>query len=80
MPEIGKLKQVSQGSIKISKVDVAVINWEGDTYEGEYEVTPRWTEQSLETQGKTMMHDVTVHEIPVIRTTNPSGGITIVIG
>ena len=51
-----------------------------DWYEGEYEVTPQLTAQTLETEEKMMRHDVTVHEIPVTRTTNPHGGQTVVIG
>lgn len=51
-----------------------------DWYEGEYEVFPRFAEQTLETEEKMMRHDVTVHEIPVTRTTNPHGGQTVVIG
>ena len=49
-------------------------------YDGEYEVTPRVHEQILDTDGKVMSDDVTVHEIPVTRTTNPYGGQTVVIG
>ena len=51
-----------------------------DWYEGEYEVTPQLTAQTLETKEKLMRDDVTVHEIPVTRTTNPHGGETVVIG
>ena len=51
-----------------------------DTYTGEYEVTPRIYEQTLETEGKQMSDDVTVYEIPITRTTNPHGGQTVVIG
>lgn len=49
-------------------------------YEGEYEVTPRLEEQTLETNGKRMTDDVTVHTIPVVYTTNPFGGKTVLIG
>ena len=49
-------------------------------YDGEYEVTPRIYEQTLETQGKQMSDDVTVYEIPIITTTNPYGGQTVLIG
>lgn len=49
-------------------------------YEGEYEVTPRLFVQSLDTDGKLMRDDVTVYEIPITRTTNPSGGQTVLIG
>ena len=53
---------------------------EGDPYEGEYTVTPRLTEQSLETNGKIMRDDVTVHQIPISRVSNPYDGITVLIG
>lgn len=53
---------------------------EGDPYEGTYEVTPRVYVQSLNTDGKIMSDDVTVHEIPVTRTSNPEGGLTVLIG
>ena len=36
----------------------------GERYEGEYEVTPTRYEQVLNTQGKQMLHNVTVHPIP----------------
>ena len=49
-------------------------------YEGEYEVTPRLFEQTLETNGKRMSDDVQVHVIPVVYTTNPYDGKTVVIG
>ena len=49
-------------------------------YTGEYEVTPTFDEQTLYTMGKTMSDDVTVHQIPVVRTTNPYGGQTVLIG
>ena len=50
------------------------------TYEGPYEVTPRLTAQTLETQARLMQDDVTVHQIPVVRTSNLYDGITVVIG
>ena len=50
-------------------------------YDGDYEVIPRLNDdQILPTQGLRMRDDVTVHEIPVITTTNPFGGKTVVIG
>lgn len=53
---------------------------EGDPYEGTYEVTPRVYAQSLETEGKLMSDDVTIYEIPVTKTSNPHGGLTVLIG
>lgn len=51
-----------------------------DYYEGDYTVTPHFAEQTLETESKVMRNDVTILEIPVVRTSNPYGGDTIVIG
>lgn len=51
-----------------------------DTYDGDYEVTPRLTVQTLETLNKMMLDDVTVHEIPITSTSNPQGGQTVLIG
>lgn len=51
-----------------------------DWYKGEYEVTPKFEEQSLPTRDKTMRQDVVVHEIPIEVTINESGGNTITIG
>lgn len=50
-----------------------------DDYEGAYTVTPRFYEQTLETQGKYMHGDVTVLEIPYFETSNLSGGTTVYI-
>lgn len=49
-------------------------------YEGEYTVVPTFSEQVLETAGKSMRNDVTVEEIPVHRVSNPAGGVTVSIG
>ena len=53
---------------------------EGDRYTGEYDVIPNFRLQKLETENKVMEDDVRVHQIPVEKTTNQSGGYTIVIG
>lgn len=50
-------------------------------YDGEYTVTPRLdAEQELLTQNKLMANNVVVHPIPVVITTNPYDGRTVVIG
>lgn len=51
-----------------------------EEYDGEYEVMPRLYEQSLATNGKIMNNNVTVYEIPVTYTTNPTGSKTVIIG
>lgn len=49
-------------------------------YEGDYEVTPRLYGQSLETADKVLQNDVTIHQIPVVYTSNIFNGQTVVIG
>ena len=51
-----------------------------DPYAGPYTVTPRFSEQVLETAEKSMADDVTVLEIPVHRVSNEAGGVTVSIG
>lgn len=48
-------------------------------YEGAYTVTPRLTAQVLPTADTTLHEDVEVGGIPSYRTTNPSGGCTVII-
>ena len=49
-------------------------------YDGPYEVTPRLTAQTLETQNKYMTDDVSVREIPVTYTSNLQDGLTVLVG
>lgn len=73
--------EVSASTVEIPmELEVAFQLIDGDEYEGPYTVTPHFLEQSLATTGKLMTDDVTVYEIPVVRTANPYGGDTIVIG
>jgi hypothetical protein len=50
------------------------------SFDGPYEVTPRFYEQKLETKEKLMIDDVTVEVIPAHEVTNPAGGLTVTIG
>lgn len=52
----------------------------GELYQGEYEVKPKLTEQTLPTSQKVMLNDVTIQKIPVTRVSNTSGGNTVIIG
>ena len=47
------------------------------SYEGEYVVTPKIEEQTLETKNKSLVEDVTVLAIPYSEVTNPQGGETV---
>lgn len=63
-----------KGRIRIGKGAAA------ETYDGEYIVTPMpYESQTLETNNKLMLDDVTVNAIPYYETSNISG-ITIYIG
>jgi len=79
-------KQVIPMSVASSRqvipmsIGAAYITVQGEEYAGDYDVTPRLYVQSLDTDGKLMRDDVTVYEIPIIRTTNPTGGLTVLIG
>ena len=53
---------------------------EVEPYEGSYEVSPRRTEQILETDQKKMNDDVTVHAIYESAVDNPAGGLSFTIG
>ena len=51
----------------------------GTIYDGEYEITPRVTAQTMSTRDKVMLDDVTIQAIPVYETSNNSGGTTVYI-
>lgn len=51
----------------------------GEVYGGDYIVTPKVDSQTMPTQGKVMMEDVTVKAIPYFDVTNNSGGSTVYI-
>lgn len=64
------------GEVATGKVIASV---ETELYEGDYEVTPKVEEQTLETKGKVMKEDVHIKSVPVYETTNNSGGSTVYI-
>lgn len=48
-------------------------------YNGEYEVTPKFEEQTFETKDKIMSDNLTVRKIPRYDVENTSGGTTVYI-
>lgn len=52
---------------------------EYETYDGEYEVTPKGIPQMLETKHKNMKENVTIKEIPTHKVSN-NFGTTFIIG
>ncbi len=51
----------------------------GTPYDGTYEITPTDYEQRLDTVGKVMRDEVTIHKVPYFETGNESGGFTVSI-
>lgn len=52
----------------------------GEPYVGDYIVTPKVSEQTMETKDKVMTDDVTIKSIPFFNVSNNSGGTTVYIG
>lgn len=49
-------------------------------YTGDYTVTPKTTEQTLETAGKRMTDNIHVQSIPFYEVSNEQGGVSVYIG
>lgn len=74
MPEIGKLTEIQQGTIHIqsvtgdtirpASVQVAIVDFGVDPYEGPYTVTPGDATVTLETRDLRMTENVTIAAIP----------------
>ena len=66
------LKAIFDNTVPVHVVD--------NPYEGEYEATPKWMEQSFATVNKSMTRNFKVKEIPLERVSNLGGGYTAIIG
>lgn len=69
--------------IRTILVEFSTINVSRDTrvhYAGEYVITPRVFQQSMDTDHKIMDDNVTILEIPSAFVENPTGGYTVSIG
>ena len=49
-------------------------------YEGDYDISPKFEDQTLPTKNKTLNADILVNAIKVSRVSNSTGGKTIYIG
>lgn len=49
-------------------------------YEGEYDITPTFEQQVLETKQKSMSDNVTVEKITTLEMDNDAGGVTYIFG
>lgn len=61
-------------------VDASVIGSGNERYEGDYEITPTFETQVLDTAHKVLEDDISVSPIPVERFINQWGGETVIIG
>lgn len=52
----------------------------GEPYTGDYVMTPKTKEQTMQTKDKVMTDDVTIKSIPFFNVSNNSGGSTVYIG
>ena len=61
-------------------VGAKTINIGGKPYEGEYEVTPKFNLQKLNTKGAILQENIIINQISVNKVANNAGGNTIMIG
>lgn len=61
-------------------IGAKVIYVGGKPYAGEYEVTPKFNLQKLNTKGAVLQEDIIINKISVNKASNNAGGNTIVIG
>lgn len=61
------------------EIGVPIVHGSGDTYKGDYTITPKVGAQQMPTKGKIMADDVTIKAIPIFDVSNQSGGSTVYI-
>lgn len=71
---------IRQESALEGSIGAKTINIGGKPYDGEYEVTPKFNLQKLNTKGAILQEDIVVNQISVNKSANNAGGNTIVIG
>lgn len=77
--EFSASMEESDGAFRI-RFEEGIPTGELPLYTGEYEVTPKVTEQTLETAMRSMDSDVTIHAIPYYEVDNIYQGQTVIIG
>lgn len=70
----------SQEEIKVKQDGITINVYDVPSYEGEYIVTPKTTEQTLSTAHRILQEDVHINKIPYFEVGNNSGGDTVYIG
>lgn len=68
-----------EDKMRVGFQQVQTITEVNNPYNGEYSIRPKMDEQILPTKGRVLFEDVVVQAVPVIRTSNTSGGTTIYI-
>lgn len=72
---------VSDAKLNVEFKELNIIKEHSEeVYDGPLVIDPKYSDQVLQTRGKLMPDDVTVHEIFVSKVSNPSGGKTVFIG
>lgn len=85
-----RLRVDEDGVVALNVAEQTNVTWSGTEYipyrsteypdwDGTYNVVPRLSPQVLNTTDHIMRDDLTVEGIPTYRTTNPSGGYTVII-
>ena len=69
-----------EDKMRVDFQQVQTITEVNNPYNGEYSIRPKMDEQILPTKGRVLFEDVIVQAIPIIYTSNPSGGTTVYIG
>lgn len=75
-----EIKQPSTPTLSIGEIKIVGQAGQADSYDGDYEVMPKLTEQFLATANKLMRNDVKINKIPITSISNSSGGKTVIIG
>lgn len=73
-----KTDQGFDAAFEAFQVETKIVG--GELYTGDYTVIPQTHPQTLNTQNRSMISDVTVEGIPYAEVSNTSGGTTAIIG
>lgn len=72
----GRIDAKGRMSGKVKSAETKPLPW----YEGEYVITPKFTEQVLETKQRSLSDNVTVEKITTLEVDNEAGGVTYIFG
>ena len=79
-PELNIEIEVQQTTLNLDiEVGTIIGDESKERYQGPYEVTPKISQQVLETYDKVMEDDVFIFPVPYQEVSNPQGGQTVII-